>query len=50
MDSIFISKQHFTFAEVQHEPVGTPYTLAPEVIKGSYDERCDGKLVGLIYA
>ena len=35
--------QHFAFGEVQHEAVGTPYTVAPEVIKGSYDERCDGK-------
>lgn len=25
--------QHFTFGEVQHEAVGTPYTVAPEVIK-----------------
>lgn len=23
--------QHFTFGEVQHEAVGTPYTVAPEV-------------------
>lgn len=47
---IFIAQQHFTFGEKQHEAVGTPYTVAPEVIKGSYDERCDGELVDLIYA
>jgi calcium-dependent protein kinase len=41
--------QHFTFGEVQHEAVGTPYTVAPEVIKGSYDERCDGKIVIIVH-
>lgn len=40
--------KHFTFGEVQHEAVGTPYTVAPEVIKGSYDERCDVWAVGVI--
>jgi calcium-dependent protein kinase len=28
--------------------VGTPYTVAPEVIKGSYDERCDIWAIGVI--
>jgi len=41
----------FRYGEVQHEAVGTPYTVAPEVIHGSYDERCDcwaiGKYTGL---
>jgi Ca2+-binding EF-hand superfamily protein len=33
---------------VQHEAVGTPYTVAPEVIRGSYDERCDVWAIGVI--
>ena len=42
--------KHFKFGEVQHEAVGTPYTVAPEVIRGSYDERCDVWAIGeLIY-
>jgi len=32
----------------QHEAVGTPYTVAPEVIRGSYDERCDVWAIGVI--
>jgi calcium-dependent protein kinase len=28
--------------------VGTPYTVAPEVIRGSYDERCDIWAIGVI--
>jgi hypothetical protein len=40
-----LSLKHFAFGEVQHEAVGTPYTVAPEVIRGSYDERCDGESV-----
>ena len=40
--------KHFTFGEVQHEAVGTPYTVAPEVIRGSYDERCDVWAIGVI--
>jgi len=34
--------KHFVEGEVQHEAVGTPYTVAPEVILGEgYDEKCD---------
>jgi len=40
--------KHFKFGEVQHEAVGTPYTVAPEVIRGNYDERCDIWAIGVI--
>lgn len=40
--------KHFKYGEVQHEAVGTPYTVAPEVIRGSYDERCDIWAIGVI--
>mmetsp|Transcript_15641 Transcript_15641/g.34203 ORF Transcript_15641/g.34203 Transcript_15641/m.34203 type:complete len:1120 (+) Transcript_15641:578-3937(+) len=40
--------KHFSYGEVQHEAVGTPYTVAPEVIRGSYDERCDIWAIGVI--
>ncbi|EJK43905.1 hypothetical protein THAOC_37605 [Thalassiosira oceanica] len=40
--------KHFKFGEVQHEAVGTPYTVAPEVIRGRYDERCDVWAIGVI--
>jgi calcium-dependent protein kinase len=39
--------KHFRYGEVQHEAVGTPYTVAPEVIRGSYDERCDIWAIGV---
>lgn len=33
--------KHFQFVgEEHHDAVGTPYSVAPEVIKGTYDERC----------
>lgn len=33
--------KHFQFVgEEHHDAVGTPYSVAPEVIKGAYDERC----------
>lgn len=40
--------KHFQFGEVHHEAVGTPYTVSPEVIRGSYDERCDIWAIGVI--
>ena len=40
--------KHFKHGEVQHDAVGTPYTVAPEVIRGNYDERCDIWAVGVI--
>ena len=40
--------KHFQYGEVHHEAVGTPYTVAPEVIRGSYDERCDIWAIGVI--
>lgn len=41
--------KHFTFlGEVQHECVGTPYTVAPEVIRAEYDEKIDLWALGVI--
>jgi len=40
--------KHFKYGDIHHEAVGTPYTVAPEVIKGSYDERCDMWAIGVI--
>jgi len=41
--------KHFSYVgEVHHQPVGTPYTVSPEVIRGSYDERCDVWAIGVI--
>ena len=40
--------KHFSFDEILCRAVGTPYTVAPEVILGSYDERCDVWAIGVI--
>lgn len=40
--------KHFKFGEVHNDAVGTPYTVAPEVIRGKYDERCDIWAIGVI--
>jgi len=40
--------KHFASGELLHDRVGTPYTVAPEVIKGVYDERCDLWGVGVL--
>lgn len=33
--------KHFEVGQCHSERVGTPYTVAPEIILGSYDEKCD---------
>ncbi|KAL7539437.1 hypothetical protein ACHAXR_009295 [Thalassiosira sp. AJA248-18] len=41
--------KHFVKGEELHETVGTPYTVAPEVILGKgYDEKCDVWAIGVI--
>lgn len=41
--------KHFVRGERVHESVGTPYTVAPEVILGTgYDEKCDVWGIGVI--
>jgi calcium-dependent protein kinase len=40
--------KHFINGEVQHDPVGTPYTVAPEVLRGCYGEKCDIWAIGVI--
>ena len=40
--------KHFDHGQVHHEAVGTPYTVAPEVIKGRYGEKCDIWAIGVI--
>ena len=46
---IHLTSFHILFSTLfQHEAVGTPYTVAPEVIRGSYDERCDVWAIGVI--
>jgi len=41
--------KHFNQGELQTEKVGTPYTVAPECIRGEgYDEKCDVWSIGVI--
>jgi len=41
--------KHFVRGELQHDKVGTPYTVAPEVILGKgHDEKCDVWGIGVI--
>eukprot|EP00339_Tiarina_fusa_P014496 CAMPEP_0117042488 /NCGR_PEP_ID=MMETSP0472-20121206/29585_1 /TAXON_ID=693140 ORGANISM="Tiarina fusus, Strain LIS" /NCGR_SAMPLE_ID=MMETSP0472 /ASSEMBLY_ACC=CAM_ASM_000603 /LENGTH=423 /DNA_ID=CAMNT_0004753741 /DNA_START=78 /DNA_END=1349 /DNA_ORIENTATION=+ len=42
------SKHFSSSGEIQHEPVGTPYVAAPEVIRGAYDEKADIWALGVI--
>mmetsp|Transcript_35818 Transcript_35818/g.45985 ORF Transcript_35818/g.45985 Transcript_35818/m.45985 type:complete len:1225 (+) Transcript_35818:183-3857(+) len=40
--------RHFCKGEVLHLPIGTPYTMAPEVLQGSYTQSCDLWSMGVI--
>jgi calcium-dependent protein kinase len=41
--------KHFEYpGDIQKERVGTPYTVAPEVLRGKYDEKCDLWGVGVL--
>lgn len=40
--------KHFILGEFHNEQVGTPYTVAPEIINGSYDEKSDIWALGVI--
>jgi len=40
--------RHFKKAEKMTVPVGTPYYVAPEVLRGVYDEKCDMWSLGVI--
>ena len=40
--------KHFELGQHHHEKVGTPYTVAPEIIQGPYDEKSDIWALGVI--
>ena len=40
--------KHFKYDDVHCDKVGTPYTVAPEVIMASYSEKCDVWGIGVI--
>lgn len=43
-----LSKHFADLGELQHDCVGTPYTVAPEVIRAQYDEKIDIWSLGVI--
>jgi calcium-dependent protein kinase len=43
-----LSKHFKSAGAVHHEAVGTPYAVAPEIIRGSYDEKVDVWSMGVI--
>lgn len=40
--------KHFETGQHHHDPCGTPYTVAPEIIRGDYDEKVDMWALGVI--
>ena len=40
--------KHFETGQHHHERVGTPYTIAPEIFEGDYDEKVDIWALGVI--
>jgi len=40
--------RHFEKNEVMHVPVGTPYSIAPEVLSGEYTSACDIWSIGVL--
>jgi calcium-dependent protein kinase len=40
--------KHFEIGQQLNELVGTPYTVAPEILNGRYDEKCDVWAIGVI--
>ena len=40
--------KYFEIGQKHSDPVGTPYTCAPEILLGSYDEKCDVWAIGVI--
>ena len=40
--------KHFETGQHHHEAVGTPYTAAPEIFRGDYDEKVDVWALGVI--